>query len=152
MTATITMSPVSLVTSSGAAATVLVVDDEPIVVEVVSRYLQRAGFHVVTASNGDRAIEAALTGRPALIVLDVMLPGIDGVEVCRRLREDHGVRAPIILLTARGEEADRIAGLRTGADDYVVKPFSFTVLVSRLPSPRAHAAQQLTRSRTDRRR
>jgi len=132
MTATITMSPVSLVTSSGAAATVLVVDDEPIVVEVVSRYLQRAGFHVVTASTGDRAIEAALTGRPALIVLDVMLPGIDGVEVCRRLREDHGVRAPIILLTARGEEADRIAGLRTGADDYVVKPFSPTELVERV--------------------
>jgi DNA-binding response OmpR family regulator len=117
---------------AGNGGTVLVVDDEPIVVEVVTKYLQRAGFHVVTASTGDRALEAALTGRPALIVLDVMLPGIDGVEICRRLRERHGVRTPIILLTARGEEADRIAGLRTGADDYVVKPFSPAELVERV--------------------
>ena len=138
MTTTVTMrgvssaGPLRVPVSAVNSGTVLVVDDEPIVVEVVSKYLQRAGFHVVAAATGDRAIEAALTGRPALIVLDVMLPGIDGVEVCRRLREEHGVRAPVILLTARGEEADRIAGLRTGADDYVVKPFSPAELVERV--------------------
>jgi two-component system response regulator ResD len=126
----------------GARQTVLVVDDEPIVTEVVARYLQRAGFHVATAASGDGALELVAAHRPALLVLDVMLPGIDGVEVCRRLREERGARFPIILLTARGEEADRIAGLRTGADDYVVKPFSPAELVARVEA-------QLRRVRLD---
>jgi DNA-binding response OmpR family regulator len=113
---------------------ILVVDDEPIVVEVVSRYLKREGFPVLTAATGAAALELARSGlpRPGLIVLDVMLPGIDGVEVCRRLRDESGSTVPIILLTARGGEADRIAGLRTGADDYVVKPFSPAELVARV--------------------
>jgi two-component system response regulator ResD len=121
------------VAEGGAARqTVLVVDDEPIVSEVVARYLQREGFHVATAATGDGALALVAAHRPALLVLDVMLPGIDGVEVCRRLREERGARFPIILLTARGEEADRVAGLRTGADDYVVKPFSPAELVARV--------------------
>src|SRR6266511_2435746 len=124
-------------------STILVVDDEPMVVEVVQRYLTRDGFHVLTAATGDQALTAATatTPPPALIVLDVMLPGIDGVEVCRRLRRDHHVTVPIILLTARGEEADRINGLGVGADDYVVKPFSPGELVARVKAQlRRHPA------------
>jgi DNA-binding response OmpR family regulator len=114
--------------------TILVVDDEPIVVEVVQRYLLREGMRVATAATGDAALEAARDRAqpPSLIVLDVMLPGIDGVELCRRLRQEHGSTVPIILLTARGDEADRIAGLGSGADDYVVKPFSPAELVARV--------------------
>ena len=114
--------------------TILIVDDEPIVTEVVGKYLQRGGFRIESAATGDAALALAEAVRPALIVLDVMLPGLDGVEVCRRLRESNSpvARVPIILLTARGEEADRIAGLRTGADDYVVKPFSPAELVERV--------------------
>src|SRR5207302_2392344 len=100
---------------------VLVVDDEPMVVEVVGRYLRRDGFAVFTASTGPEGLKAALDQEhpPHVIVLDVMLPGMDGLELCRRLRKEH-VTVPIILLTARGEEADRIGGLGIGADDYVV--------------------------------
>jgi DNA-binding response OmpR family regulator len=113
---------------------ILIVDDEPIVVEVVAKYLAREGFPVLIAATGDEALARARAGTPRLgvIVLDVMLPGIDGVEVCRRLREEAGSVVPIILLTARGEEGDRIAGLRSGADDYVVKPFSPAELVARV--------------------
>jgi DNA-binding response OmpR family regulator len=116
---------------------VLVADDEPIVVEVVERYLRRDGFRVVTAATAQEAWDAALSGDlpPNLIVLDVMLPGGDGMDICRRLRTEHAVSVPILLLTARGEEADRIAGLNVGADDYIVKPFSPAELVARV---RAH--------------
>jgi DNA-binding response OmpR family regulator len=112
---------------------VLVVDDEPIVAEVVGRYLRRDGFAVLSASTGPEGLAAALdqANAPQAIVLDVMLPGMDGLEVCRRLRESH-VTAPIILLTARGEEADRVGGLGIGADDYVVKPFSPAEVVARV--------------------
>jgi two-component system, OmpR family, response regulator ResD len=114
--------------------TVLVVDDEPIVVEVLGRYLRREGFHVTTAASGPEAWAAALDPEhpPRLIVLDVMLPGIDGFELCRRLREEQRDTVPIILLTARGDEADRISGLGLGADDYVVKPFSPGEVVARV--------------------
>ncbi len=113
--------------------TVLVVDDEPIVAEVVGRYLRRDGFAVTTASDGHQGLAAALDPehRPQIIVLDIMLPGMDGLEVCRRLRQEH-VTVPIILLTARGQEADRVGGLGIGADDYVVKPFSPAELVARV--------------------
>jgi DNA-binding response OmpR family regulator len=113
---------------------ILVVDDEPIVVEVVGRYLRREGFAVTTASSGEEALAAALdpSSPPNVIVLDIMLPGMDGLELCRRLRGESGVTAPIILLTARGEEMDRIGGLNIGADDYVVKPFSPGELVARV--------------------
>lgn len=114
-------------------ANVLVVDDEPIVVEVVGRYLRRDGFSVTSAATGEQALAAALdtTQLPDVVVLDVMLPGVDGLEVCRRLRA-QGFKAPVILLTARTEESDRIAGLGIGADDYVVKPFSPGELVARV--------------------
>jgi two-component system response regulator ResD len=112
--------------------TVLVVEDEPTIAEVVSRYLERAGYLTMVAADGQEALAVAGERWPDLVVLDLMLPRIDGLEVMRRLRErDHG-RLPIILLTAKGEESDRIVGLRLGADDYVVKPFSPAELVARV--------------------
>jgi len=112
--------------------TVLVVDDERTIVEVVARYLARAGFATREAFDGPGAVEAACKQPPDLIVLDVMLPGFDGIEVMRRLHEQSGEPVPVILLTARGEESDRLIGLRRGADDYVVKPFSPAELVARV--------------------
>ncbi|HEX3802506.1 MAG TPA: response regulator transcription factor [Solirubrobacteraceae bacterium] len=112
--------------------TVLVVDDEPTITEVVCRYLQRAGYRTAIAADGAQALEAATERRPDLVVLDLMLPRIGGLEVMRRLREQDYDRMPIILLTAKSEESDRIIGLRLGADDYVVKPFSPAELVARI--------------------
>jgi DNA-binding response OmpR family regulator len=112
--------------------TVLVVDDEPTIVEVVGRYMQRAGFETLEAGDGPEALRLAEESRPDLVVLDVMLPGIDGIEVMRQLHELPGPPVPVILLTARGEESDRLVGLRRGADDYVVKPFSPAELVARV--------------------
>jgi two-component system response regulator ResD len=110
---------------------VLVVDDEPTIAEVVSRYLERAGYRTAIAHDGADALVQADRGRPDLVVLDLMLPGVDGLEVLRRLRE--GPAPPgVILLTAKGEESDRVIGLRHGADDYVVKPFSPAELVARV--------------------
>jgi DNA-binding response OmpR family regulator len=115
-----------------ARGSVLVVDDEPTIAEVVARYLERAGYRARIAPDGLRAIEAAAQQRPDLVVLDLMLPGIDGLEVMRRMREHDRGRTPVILLTAKGEESDRVIGLRLGADDYVVKPFSPAELVARV--------------------
>jgi two-component system, OmpR family, response regulator ResD len=112
--------------------TVLVVDDEPTIVEVVGRYLERAGYEVLTAADGPQALRVAERAQPDLIVLDVMLPQLNGIEVMRRLHERPGAPLPVILLTARGEESDRLVGLRRGADDYVVKPFSPKELVARV--------------------
>jgi DNA-binding response OmpR family regulator len=112
------------------AGTVLVVDDEPSIVEVVSLYLRREGFRVLTAGDGDAAVALARRENPDLIVLDIMLPKKTGLEVTRLLRLERQV--PIILLTARGDEADRIVGLELGADDYVVKPFSPREVVARV--------------------
>jgi two-component system, OmpR family, response regulator ResD len=116
---------------------VLVVDDEPTIAEVVSRYLERAGYRARIASDGLAAIESAAKQRPDLVVLDLMLPGLDGLEVMRRLaslalRHHNHDRIAVILLTAKGEESDRVIGLRLGADDYVVKPFSPVELVARV--------------------
>jgi DNA-binding response OmpR family regulator len=110
--------------------TVLVVDDEPIVREVVIRYLERDGFETLEASDGDAARALLLDSRPDLVVLDVMLPGTDGLELCRWIRGRSDL--PVILLTARGEESDRIVGLELGADDYVTKPFSPRELAARV--------------------
>jgi DNA-binding response OmpR family regulator len=109
---------------------ILVVDDEPMVVEVVERYLKRDGYSVITAGDGESALARVRESRPHLVVLDLMLPGLDGLEVCRRIRANS--KTPIIMVTARGEETDRIAGLDIGADDYVAKPFSPRELVSRV--------------------
>jgi DNA-binding response OmpR family regulator len=117
---------------SDARGSVLVVDDEPTIAEVVSRYLERAGYRTRVAVDGAQALEAAATQRPDLVVLDLMLPRIDGLEVMRRLREQDSDRIAVILLTAKGEESDRVIGLRLGADDYVVKPFSPAELVARV--------------------
>ncbi|ANP56216.1 DNA-binding response regulator [Streptomyces griseochromogenes] len=110
----------------------LVVDDDPTVAEVVSGYLDRAGFAVDRAADGPAALALAAAHRPDLVVLDLMLPGMDGLEVCRRLRESGPV--PVVMLTARGDEDDRILGLEVGADDYVTKPFSPRELVLRVES------------------
>jgi len=116
--------------------TVLVVDDEPTIVEVVARYLARAGYDTCEAFDGPGALQVARMRRPSLVVLDVMLPGFDGIEVMRRLHEQPGEPVPVILLTARAEESDRLIGLRRGADDYVVKPFSPAELVARVDAVR----------------
>jgi DNA-binding response OmpR family regulator len=112
------------------AKRVLVVDDEAMVAEVVERYLRREGYEVVSAADGAAALEAAQQHRPDLVVLDLMLPKVDGLEVCRRLRARSQV--PVIMLTAKGEELDRIIGLELGADDYLSKPFSPRELVARV--------------------
>jgi len=111
-------------------ATVLVVDDEPIVREVVVRYLEREGYATLEAGDGVGARALVESGSPDLVVLDVMLPGTDGLELCRWIRSRSEL--PVIMLTARGEEADRIVGLELGADDYVTKPFSPRELAARV--------------------
>jgi two-component system, OmpR family, response regulator ResD len=123
---------------------VLVVDDEPTITEVVSRYLERAGYSAHVAADGPAALQVAAETRPDLVVLDLMMPGMDGLEVMRLLRERQPVL--IILLTAKGEQSDRIAGLRLGADDYVVKPFSPAELVARVDAVlrRVEHSPQLT--------
>src|SRR5206468_11542327 len=103
-------------------STVLVVDDEPIVRDVVVRYLRRDGYETREAATGDEARRILEAESPELVVLDVMLPGVDGLELCRWIRSRSEL--PVIMLTARGEETDRIVGLELGADDYVTKPFS----------------------------
>jgi two-component system response regulator ResD len=112
--------------------TVLVVDDEPTIGEVVCRYLQRAGYETHVALDGVEAVAMAAARGPDLVVLDLMLPRVDGLEAMRRIRALGGRRTAIILLTARGEESDRVVGLRLGADDYIVKPFSPAELVARV--------------------
>ncbi|HEX4102619.1 MAG: response regulator transcription factor [Pseudonocardiaceae bacterium] len=129
-----------------AAGTVLVVDDDVLVRDVVGRYLGRAGYQVTVAGDGEQALRAAQACPPDLVVLDLMLPGLPGLEVCRRLRAAGPV--PVVMLTALGEEEDRILGLELGADDYITKPFSPRELVLRVTSVlrRARATQPPTQS------
>jgi DNA-binding response OmpR family regulator len=112
--------------------TVLVVDDEPTIREVVVSYLEREGYDTLEAADGIQARNVLETSSPSLVVLDLMLPGMDGLELCRWIRANSDL--PVIMLTARGEEADRIVGLELGADDYVTKPFSPRELVARVRS------------------
>ena len=116
---------------------VLVVDDDPTVSEVVAGCLNRAGFAVDVAADGPTAVAKATAQPPALVVLDLVPPGVDGLEVCRRVRRDGPL--PVIMLTARGDEEDRVLGLEVGADDYVAKPFSPRELVLRVESVPRHA-------------
>ncbi len=111
-------------------ARVLVVDDQPDIVRLVRDYLERGGFEVVTASDGEAALREVRTAHPDLVILDLTLPKMDGLDVARRLRRDTDI--PIIMLTARTEESDRVAGLELGADDYVTKPFSAREMVARV--------------------
>jgi DNA-binding response OmpR family regulator len=113
-------------------AHVLVVDDDPTVREVVASYLRDAGYDVTEAADGHDALDLATRVQPQLVILDLMLPGLDGLEVCRRLRAASDV--PVIMLTALGDEADRVLGLELGADDYVTKPFSPRELTLRVGS------------------
>jgi DNA-binding response OmpR family regulator len=112
------------------SSTILIVDDEPQVLEILSSYLKKDGYHVITAESGKEAIELALTYPIGLLVLDLMLPDISGEEVCKEIRKHS--RVPILMLTAKSGEADRIKGLELGADDYLVKPFSPRELVARV--------------------
>ena len=130
--------------TEGAAVTrVLVVDDEENLVELVQGYLQRDGYHVLTASDGLTALQLIRDEQPDLIVLDLMLPGLDGLEVCRRVRQFSD--AYILMLTARAEEVDKVVGLSVGADDYLTKPFSPRELMARVQAmlrrPRSGAAE-----------
>src|SRR6266540_1124621 len=126
----------------GATSTVLVVDDEQRLRELVRGYLEREGFGVLTAADGPVALDLARQQAPDVVVLDLMLPGLDGLEVCRRLRSFSD--AYVIMLTAKAEEIDRIVGLEVGADDYLTKPFSPRELIARvramLRRPRRGAA------------
>jgi DNA-binding response OmpR family regulator len=125
--------------------TVLVVDDEPIVREVVVQYLRRDGFATLEAGDGESARALLEDGAAGLVVLDVMLPGMDGLQLCRWIRERSDV--PVIMLTARGEEADRIVGLELGADDYVTKPFSPRELATRVRTVLRRASSHTERQR-----
>lgn len=112
---------------------ILVVDDEKDILELINYNLSSRGFDVSLAETGEKAIALAKTAKPDLILLDLMLPGVDGIEVCRKLKEDQATNTiPIIMLTAKGEESDIVTGLELGADDYITKPFSPKVLIARM--------------------
>jgi DNA-binding response OmpR family regulator len=119
-----------MVASPAQTKTVLLVDDEPTLVATLKYNLEREGYRVVTASDGEQALIAARNERPELIILDLMLPVMDGLEVCRILRRESS--QPILMLTARGEEVDKVVGLELGADDYVTKPFGMRELLARV--------------------
>jgi DNA-binding response OmpR family regulator len=121
-------------------STILIVDDEPIVREVVAQYLRQEGFSVEAAADGHEALRAFARARPDLVLLDLMLPGVDGLEVCRLIRGQSNI--PIIMLTAKGDEIDTVIGLGVGADDYVAKPFSPRELVARIKAVLRRAASQ----------
>ncbi len=112
------------------SARILLVDDEPALLEAIAYVLQRDGYEVDLAKSGTEALLAARSGRPDLVVLDVMLPGMDGLQVCRALRAESTV--PILLLSAKGDEVDRVVGLELGADDYLAKPFAMRELLARV--------------------
>jgi len=124
-------------------ATTLLIDDDPILLELLSDHLQTAGYRPLTARNGTIGLQLAAEAQPDLIVLDVMMPGMSGWEVCEKLRAES--RVPIIMLTAKDEEIDKLRGFRLGIDDYVTKPFSFAELAARISAllARAQRAPQL---------
>ncbi len=134
--------------NSVAEQTILVADDDEHILELVSLYLRRAGYGVITAKDGDEALARERDHRPDLLILDVMMPGPDGLQVARQLRQKGDV--PIVLLTARGSDIDKIAGLRLGADDYVTKPFNPEELVARVEAVlrRAGGRERVTGART----
>ena len=125
-------------------ATILIVEDETDLSELMRYNLEAEGFRIVSAESGDEAVERIRDGVPDLILLDWMLPGLSGIELTRRWRSrDETVRTPIIMITARGEEEERVRGLATGADDYVVKPFSMPELVARIQALLRRSSPQL---------
>src|SRR5205085_11547115 len=115
------------------ARKILLVDDEPVLVETIAYNLEQAGYQVTTAADGASALEAARRETPDLVILDIMLPEMDGLEVCRQLRrENNTTTTPIMMLTAKGDEIDKVVGLEVGADDYVTKPFGRRELLARV--------------------
>ena len=126
---------------------ILVVDDEPLYQHLVTVNLEKEGYEVITANNGEDAIEMVSVRHPDLIIMDVMMPRVDGITACERIHQFSNV--PIIMLTAKGEEQDRVRGLNVGADDYVVKPFSATELVARVRAVlrRAQSSENVTQNR-----
>jgi DNA-binding response OmpR family regulator len=126
---------------------ILAVDDEPLYQHLYKVNLEKEGYDVVTASNGEDALDMVTSRHPDLVVLDVMMPKLDGITTCERIRQFSNV--PIIIVTARGEENDRVRGLNVGADDYVVKPFSATELIARVRAVlrRSQTSEQPTQSR-----
>ncbi|MHC5101929.1 MAG: response regulator transcription factor [Planctomycetota bacterium] len=110
---------------------ILIIEDDPSILEIVKDNFEYEGYTVKTASDGEKGLEYALNDRPALILLDIMLPGLNGYEICRRIRENE-LHMPIIMLTAKGQESDIILGLNLGADDYITKPFSIKELLARV--------------------
>ncbi len=132
------------------AANILLIEDEPAIQELIAVNLIRAGHHVIRVSDVEAAKIVVREALPDLVLLDWMLPGVSGIEFARRLRADERTRAiPIIMLTARGEEADRVAGLETGADDYITKPFSPRELVARIKAVLRRRAPQVTEDAVD---
>jgi DNA-binding response OmpR family regulator len=125
-------------------ATILLIDDDKTLLELLSHHLETAGYHALTAGDGPGGLRLAAQTPPDLVVLDVMMPGMDGWEVCRRLRQESSL--PIIMLTAKGEEIDKLHGFRLGVDDYVSKPFSFAELVARVGAVLARSAHAPARS------
>lgn len=123
--------------AEAAAAPILVIEDEPAIAESIEYSLEREGFRIVLAADGERAIERFRADPPALILLDLMLPKLSGLDVCRIIRSESSV--PIMILTAKDSEADKVAGLEIGADDYVTKPFSMRELISRVRAHRRRA-------------
>ena len=119
-------------------ATILLIDDDPTLLELLSGHLQTAGYRPLAASSGPSGLRLAAEAQPDLVVLDVMMPGMDGWEVCERLQDKSHI--PIIMLTAKGEEIDKLRGFRLGVDDYVTKPFSFAEVVARVGAVLARAA------------
>lgn len=126
--------------------TILVVDDEQRIIDLARMYLEQDGFRVASATNGTVARRMILQDKPQLVVLDLMLPGMDGLEVCRRVREESDV--PIIMLTARNDDIDKIVGLELGADDYLTKPFNPRELVARIRAILRRADRNATRDET----
>jgi DNA-binding response OmpR family regulator len=126
---------------------ILAVDDEALYQHLLKVNLQKEGYDVINASNGEEALEMVSNRHPDLVILDVMMPKLDGISTCERIRQFSNV--PIIILTAKGDEQDRVKGLNVGADDYVVKPFSATELVARVRAVlrRAHTTEQVTQNR-----
>ncbi len=128
---------------------ILIVDDEPDIVDLVSYNLKKDGFRVTTASDGEQALNKIRKDRFDLVVLDLMLPGIQGVELCRIIRNDPKTsNTPIIMLTAKGEEVDRVIGLESGADDYMTKPFSSRELIARIKAVLRRTGEKVTVEKT----
>jgi phosphate regulon transcriptional regulator PhoB len=128
---------------------ILIVDDEPDIVELISYNLKKEGFHIAAASDGEEALQKTRAGHLDLIILDLMLPGIHGMELCRILRNNQRTaHVPIIMLTARGEESDKVRGLETGADDYMTKPFSPKELIARVKAILRRSKERTTEDKT----